>query len=628
MMSVGQSLIGSVRSIKENIGRMYEAWNPSKSALLSSGLRPVYRITISDKLSSGTITGEGSHVLASTIPTWVKVRDTAVASGFTPKIGLKTVLSAVKSRVEELLQFTDPLYENPVVGILIDESPKNIYRYLVDIIMHNVPYLKADGSRASLAEDLILLGFPIRLTVGFINVDGDFIRHPYEGPISTFGDVAPDFTGMLGALTEELIKSGDMFQGTFVGFEYLLSKFTALDFRIPAKTPLAEVLADIMRRAAVKGILSMKKGKFINADKARIGIPILDAMGVLKHHKTKGQGIRTVKQIAKNAIAYVNIPQHATSGATTPSYSGGFRRVRGIKTFLDIVGILRRDTNTDIYFNEYGRMTIAGKARVAYIAERGAKVYGRVRVHDAAKGANILHFRRTVDLSQVHNKVVMLKQSSTVSASPPQMDFVPLHRVTPQALASPDIELIVKRDEVMRYYGMEPDFGTVPVYYYDDVVPALQWTLGEDEDPIKEMLKDRHRYYGMQGACYMIGNPKIRAGDVLRVSDLRDFGVPGQGIGAKIRFDKTVTQAIDQIKSTFTTMDDYERAEAGERLLRLKSGVGLYHIWKVLHYIGPRGFTSKVFFVKEADALRFPTSDLRQQHLRRTRRGVGAEMGE
>jgi len=619
MMSAVRSIIGSVKGVQENLGRMYEAWSPSRAALLTTGLRPVYRITVSDRLSSGTVAHEGSHVLASTIPTWVKVRDAGRATRSAGGSGFEAAVGMIKSKVEELLQFTNPLYENPVVGILVDESPKNVYRYLVDIIMHNVPYMQADGTRSSLAEDLILLGFPIRLTLGFINIDGDFIRHPYEGPISTFGDVPPDFTGMLGALTEELTGSGDLFQGTFVGFEYLLKKFAVTNFKIPEKTSLAKILADILRRVAVKDIED-QKGKFVRAEMARVAAPILDAMGVLKD-SARGRGIRTVPDIAKNSIDYVDT--FTGTSIKTPSYSTGHKGVKGYRTFLDIVNILRNETNTDIYFNEYGRLTIAGKARVARVAEQGSRVHGRVRVHDAAKGANILHFRRTVDLSQVHNKVIMMRQSSTASASPPQMDFVPAISLSRYVPAS-DIDLIVKKDEVMQYYGLEPDFGTVPVYYYDDVVPE---GTGLD-DPIKEMLRDRHRYYGMQGTCYMIGNPKMRAGDVLRVSDLRDFGVPGQNIGANIRFDKTIKQAIDQIKSTFTTMDDYEKAEAGERLLRLKTGVGLYYIWKVIHYIGPDGFTSKVFFVKESDALHFPTSDLRHQHVRRTRRGPGTEMEE
>lgn len=613
MMSVG-SLIGSVRSIKENVGRMYQAWNPSKVALLSSGLKPVYRITVSNKLSSGTVT---DRVLASTIPTWVKVRDAGRAARFGGGSGLEAAISVAKSRIKELLEFSDPMYDNPVVGILVDESPKNVYRSLVDIIMYNVPFKRADGTRASLAEDLILLGFPIQLTLGFINIDGDFLRHPYEGPINTFGDIPPDFTGILGALSEELVRSGDLFQGTFVGFEYLLKKFAVSNFKIPEKTSLAKILADILRKIAVKDI-EKQKGKFVKAEMARIGIPILDAMGVLKD-SVGGKGIRTVPDIAKNSIDYVDT--FAGVSIKTPSYDTGHKGVKGHRTFLDIIAILRKDTNTDIYFNEYGRLTIAGKARVGRVAEQGSRVHGRVRVHDAAKGANVLHFRRTVDLSQVHNKVIMMKQSSTASASPPQMDFVPAVSLSRYVPAS-DIDLIVKKDEVMQYYGLEPDFGTVPVYYYDDVVPEKSGL----EDPIKEMLQDRHRYYGMQGSCYMIGNPKMRAGDVLRVSDIRDFGVPGQNIGANVRIDKTVKQALDQVKSTFTTMDEYEKAEAGERFLKLKTGVGLYYIWKVLHYVGPSGFTSKVFFVKEADALHFPTSDLRHQQVRRFRRGVETEM--
>lgn len=615
MMSVG-SLIGSVRSIKENVGRMYRAWNPSKVALLSSGLKPVHRITVSNKLSSGTVT---DRVLASTIPTWVKVRDAGPHARPFSTSGLKAVTGIVKSRISELLQFSDPMFDNPVVGILVDESPKNIYRYLVDIIMHNVPFKRADGTRASLAEDLILLGFPIQLTLGFINIDGDFLRHPYEGPISTFGSIPPDFTGILGALSEELVRGGDLFQGTFVGFEYLLKKFAVTNFKIPENTSLTKILADILRKIAVKDI-EKQKGKFVKAEMARIGIPILDAMGVLKD-TAKGRGIRTIPDIAKNSITYVDT--FVGASIKTPSYPAGHKGIKGHRTFLDIVNILRGETNTDIYFNEYGRLTIAGKARVARVAEQGSRAHGRVRVHDAAKGANVLHFRRTVDLSQVHNKVIMMRQSSTPSASPPQMDFVPAVSLS-RYIPAPDIDLIVKKDEVMQYYGLEPDFGTVPVYYYDDVVPAKTGL----EDPIKEMLQDRHRYYGMQGSCYMIGNPKIRAGDVLRVSDIRDFGTPGSNMGANVRIDKTVKQAIDTIKSAFTTMDDYEKADAAERLLKLKTGVGLYYIWKVLHYVGPRGFTSKVFFVKEADALRFPTSDLRHQHIQRLRRGPGAEMQE
>lgn len=563
-------------------------------SVLAGGLRPVYRITTSTSLSDGLVT---DRYISNTIPDWVDVK-----SFGDDHPHLKPSISHAKQLLKFQIKsaFSDPRPVNAVVGVLMDESIKNIYRNLVDIIFTNVPYITTDGNRKWIAEDFLPLGFPIQISIGFIDMDGNFRRHPSEAPISTYGNVPPDFTGILGAMTQETFTSGDFFQGTFVGFEYLLSRFSPQEkFPIKSREPVTRTLARMLRWLATRSIMhSTVKMRKVTSGEATIGIPILRAMGVMQQ---KGTRILSTEEIRKN-ITFIDMPKYGRiSKRTIPDF--GESKIRLIYTwasFREVLKYVEELTNTSIYFNAYGRLTVSGWPKVREIA---TKKYDRIRVHDAVIGNNVIHHQATIDLSQIMNRVVIHNVFSGINAESPTMK-----------LAYPNKGVLMERDEVTRYYA-EDDIGSVgvnEVYYYDDVEIA-----GPDVIDIKERMIDHYRYYGMRGTCFMVGNPKIRTGDVLRLSDIRSTEITGiNNQQAVAQLSKEAQFTIDNVDSTGLKWDPLI-----EKSFKLKTGLDHFYIWKVVHYIGPDGFKTKVFYMKEHGSY-IPGSDLLAQHIRRRRRGI------
>jgi hypothetical protein len=564
-------------------------------AVLAGGLRPVYRITSSTSLSDGLVT---DRYLSNTIPDWVDVK-----SFGDDHPHLKPSISHMKQLLKFQIEtaFLDPRPMNAVVGILMDESPKNIYRYLVDIIFTNVPYITAEGNRKWLAEDFLLLGFPIQVSVGFIDMDGNFRKHPSEAPISTYGNVPPDFTGILGAITQETFASGDFFQGTFVGYEYLLSRYHPQEpFPVRSREPITRTLARMLRWLATRSILhSTVKMKKATSSDATIGIPILRTMGVMQQ---KGTRILSTEEIRKN-IVLLDMPKYGRiSKRTIPDFGElKFRTIQTWSSFKEILRYVQELTNTRIYFNGYGRLTVSGRPKVREIA---TKKYNRIRVHDGIIGNNVIHHQATIDLSQIVNRVVIHNVFSNINAESPIMK-----------LAYPNKGVLMERDEVAKYYADDDSVGISEVYYYDDVEIA-----GPDVIDIQEQMIDHFRYYGMRGTCFMTGNPKIRVGDVLRLSDIRSTEITG------INNQLAVAQLSKEAQFTIDNVDNEGLQDDPliERSFKLKTGLDHFFIWKVVHYIGPDGFKTKVFYIKERDSYR-PGSDLLAQHIRRRRRGIAGE---
>lgn len=600
-----------ISNIGDNLRKLTDMFNEST---LGSGLRPVYRITCSKDLDDGLVT---DYVLVNTIPDWVKVR--ALGVDF-PKarFGTEVLGKILEEKIGSVLDFQSPIEENAVIGMLIDESAKNIFRYLVDVIFTNVPYETVDGKRKWLGEDFLMLGFPVQITTGFIDVDGNFVRHQHEKPISTYGTIPPDFTGILGALTQETLPSGDFFQGTFVGFEAILAQQRLLTkFPLKAREPITRALARMLRWVATRGIkhnvyrtkerfeeVSTRSVRATAAD-ATVPIPILRAWGVMEPNGTR---ILSVEEIRKKIIMQ-DMPRYGR--VTQPHIEKKVSRrtiphkdeVGGWNTYRDVLKVIQKSTNTVIYFNEYGRLVVQGRAKVREIA---ARQYDRIRVHDAIIGNNVIHYQGTIDLFQIVSRVIIHKVYDTISAKSPTR--VAVYPTKP-------VGVMKERDQVSKhfakYYAVNKadDQQTLFLYSYEDV------DFEDDDSDVLEWMDDRFRYFGMRGSVFMIGNPKIRSGDVIRITDIRSSSLTGttdKKFIAKLKkeIDFTIQNYQPEGEFKYDPLDTF----------KLNTTIEYYYVWKVVHYIGPDGYRTKVFYTKEQDSYA-PGSMLLTQHIARRRRG-------
>ena len=576
-----------------------------KRKALESGLRPVFRIETCKSLDSGVI---GDRILANTIPWWVNIQ------GSDPTT--RGILSGIKNQV--VTNFRNTLgdlagvnVEKPVIGIMIDEgvSGTNPYRYLVNVIFQNF-ILNTPGGNKWLGEDLLLLGFPLRISFGFINISGDFIQHPYA---KTTKKCIPDFTGITAALTQEIFATdsesgGDRFQVTAVGFEHLLGNTICDNFEFQAGDKLVNVLARLLYYWAT-GTENTSPGV------TRWPIPILTAIGIMN---PAGKELRSIKQI-ENSIVFVDVKKSITVryGGSIPGLTKDVN-----ESFLDVLVALSTEeyTNTQISFNHYGKLCVQG-LEVSSIdiatTHPSQQSENRIRVHDAVVGSNILHLYMNASMEQMSNVVDTFAINVGSSAEEPVIKRLTLDQLPtldhpdrlPKAYLKkvPNLSTYDSEDQVVKYYGPGSAFGRGnPIFLYGQDQTSLESTWHKD---YLESLVERNKYWGMRGGIYMLANPKIHVGDVIRVTDLRLRS--GETLPSKmIKFGTAVTSAIkDELENKFST-----KSTRKNRRLGLESIEDIYYVWKLRHYIGQKMFTTKVFLIKEPQAL-IPTGRVYQSHI-------------
>ena len=119
----------------------------------------------------------------------------------------------------------------------------------------------------------------------------------------------------------------------------------------------------------------------------------------------------------------------------------------------------------------------------------------------------------------------------------------------------------------------------------------------------------------------MIGNSHIREGDLLRVTDVRPKGgVLNVNFAAAQSAISSIAEKVAQIQDEEGTSRTYRRERLG-----IEAYENTYFIWKIRHYVGPPGYWTKVWFVKQRDSLMRVSTLLKKLRGRRGAPGAGEE---
>lgn len=574
-------------------------------AKLSSGLSPVYRVETCKKLTDPR-SRIGDRVIVDTFPSWVKFSTTSPDTGGI--LGtLKKIGRAVIDQVNELRGSQE---KAQLLGIMVDEGFTNTYHFWANLIFQDVLVQSPKGNEW-FSENVIEDGYPIRVYFGFVDPYGNVIQHPYEGPIATSKALVPDFTGFVTASTKEIyFPAGDRFQITCVGFEYMLRK-TSLELiysssggkmQFPAGTPLKEVLADMLRKMAV-GVGATFT--FASASKRPKSVPpgsFMNAMGVVGK-----MGTTLAPTTVQRNIQFVDVDSNikVPRDIDFPTNMSGRAARMGVPSLLDVIAHLASDEycNVEIFFDHYGRLTVLGKdfstLDIAYgVTPKPKKKDKRQRVHDAVIGSNVIHamFHTELDHTNVFD---VFRYPESISAAAPK----PVRsKNTGKAMSS----------EASAYFnslgwGMSREF-LIRSQAELSLVPQVEFT-GKDD------IAERYKYFGMRGAMYMIGQPKIRIGDILRVTDIRNKIGFGGNTDVVINLGKSMVDRVQSaIRDTFSSVGKTrKRITKDLRYLGLKGIEDVYYVWKVRHYVGMDGYDTKVFFVKEPQSL-IPQGEMALAH--------------
>lgn len=585
-----------------------------KTAKLSSGLKPVYKVETCDSLDFGLV---GDRVIVNSFPSWVRIK--------APRKSIKELLKQeIKDTVgDELSRFisgVSHIDESPLLGIMIDESYKNPMRFVVNLIFQDVLKQNPSGNEW-LGENLIKIGYPIRITLGFVTPEGAFLKHPYAKPVKTPIALDPNFTGVVGAASKEVMASGDRFQITCVGFEYLLSKFETHQFIINPDESAKSILARLLLEWATG------KKQWSRGLTPRIPKTILKECGVVDRR----EGFLFPKKKIEENIRFVDTPETLelrTDIKQPIEIEPNVKRVNGVEklslSFLDILNELKKNEcfGAEIFFDHDGILTVQSRYTTTdRIARNSVTSDDPTRVHDAVIGSNVLHHQSTSDLDSIAGNVLICEEPALLASELPRITRIENLAKSISGLR----ELRVPPEtELEKYY--RSGFGFVPLY----VNPAFfhfSSPTGKERKEVRskfaEKISDRYRYWGMRGSSYMILNPRMRVGDVLRVTDIRDK----EGIGINVEGLVNLSRnAREKIRSVFGDMGIDVPGDFGNRL-GLGTLENYYYIWKVRHYVGQDKFTSKAFFIKEPFSL-VKTSELYRQHMyqRRRRTTMGEEM--
>ena len=586
-----------------------------KLATLASGLTPVYKIETSQRLSSGTI---GDKVLLNRLPFHIRIQE--AESGIS---GLFKSLTSQISLSKILDFFSANNMKADVLGIMIDEGLTNPYRFIANIIFQDQQIYRPKGNKW-LSSELVSEGFPLRITLGFLTPEGNFKQHPYGNTIRVPKRIIPDYTGVVVAATKEVIGQGDRFQITCFGFEYLWDKEDAGIFVVYSGEELRDVLVRLMLMWATGTETWDPLAPLLRP------IPILKAMGIVTPSTEK---LRSLSEIRKS-IQFRDIAKNVTVNVTQPTtledgvHLNEWGEPEEFMSFLDAIRQIQdKDiTGTQIFFDHHGRLAVQGRIGVftddivlGKTPQTGKK---RARVHDCVIGSNNIHLEASSDMESIASEVYVFYDHPYPLAREPTV-VVPTrdqHKMLLEGGEKGIIDYVVGKDETIKYYGRK--FGTQNVYFYDR---AEESDVGPFAQDFADSVAQRYKYWGMRGSSYMIQNPKIKVGDVLRTTDIRSTEGLGINFDAILDVTKEASKAVKNfIASRFKK---YDPTTVRRKDVRLALGelTDYFYIWKVRHYIGSNLFTTKAFFVKEPFSL-VGTSNIYRIHMRQRRiRTAGEE---
>lgn len=579
-----------------------------KLATLASGLTPVYKIETSKRLSSGTI---GDKVLLNRLPLHIQIQESE--SGIS---GLFRSLTSQISLGKVLDFFSANNMKAEVLGLMIDEGLTNPYRFITNIIFQDQQIYRPTGNKW-LSSELVSEGYPLRVTLGFLTPEGNFKQHPYGNTIRVPKRILPDYTGVVVAATKEVIGQGDRFQVTCFGFEYLWDKEDAGIFVVYPGEELRDVLVRLLLMWSTGSETWSVTAPLLRA------IPILKAMGVVTPSTEKLRSLMEIRKsiqfrdIAKNVKVNVTQPTTLEDGVHLNEWG----EPEQFMSFLDALHQIQdKDiTGTQIFFDHHGRLAVQGRTGVftddIVLGKTPRTGRKRPRVHDCVIGSNNIHLEFNSDMESIASEIYVFYDHPYPLAREPTI-VVPTRdqqKMLIEHAATSVVDYAVGKDETIKYYGRK--FGTQNVYFYDR---AEETDVGPFAQDFANSVAQRYKYWGMRGSSYMIQNPKIKVGDVLRTTDIR--GNEGLGINFDAILDIT-KEASKAVKNLITSrFKKYDPTTVRKKDVRLALGElsDYFYIWKVRHYIGSNLFTTKVFFVKEPFSL-IGTSNIYRIHMRQRR---------
>lgn len=604
---------------------------------------------------------EERRILVNTLPMDVRARDgtdiygkkTSIMSSL--KQRLADVGSDVRSSVTDItgkVSDKDRALEGCMIDLTVAQGTPQLYSW-ANVIFQN-PLIVAPSGDKFFGSDFLKVGFPIWFQLGYVNNVGKLVSHPFDMDEKLHLPVL--FAGLIGALDQEItMESGDRLLVMAAGFRWYFVNFTIgqtkivggkisiKNYDIAPTTTLEDAITVFFERfledggkTAPKGILSamginpssvvgtkdpinlkwdelVDKDKLPTTDKLTMGKPMKDNyLTALSRLENLYQvDINWVAENTHDTVIQISprLDPHtmATKSARMNKEDidkkihqivlGG--NVRNWTFGVDAVGTVNRLAIkiVDPASGEVNDTFLMSKKDIGIILEEWSQASGHTTKRPRRKiGLGLIpgssRLTGFVSASSVHG--AFLQSDDDMSSV-----FGDQTRL---------LELVLSRDEAKSATAPGPaipDRSPTPGGSARSIY-KIPYSL----EAMENILRRLH-YWGTRGSVMIMGNADVHDGDLIEVFDKRPKGTTLLG------FDAGVTT---EVMSSFKDRIAEKQKASTNQCLGLAVFKNIYYIWKVCHYFGPQGYWTKIWFVKQRDALGVSKSAIFQSMRKRSKR--------
>ena len=592
-----------------------------------AGYHPVFRVITQTNYNDTML---GNRMLIDTLPADVRLRtpiclrdeyeDISKSGIGTPVIlnpaGLGKPTISVSSLLTSLTNVKDQVVtgltgsgktpdDRPLEGCLIDSSFQNPDYHWANVIFRN-PIVSNPRGEELFGTDLLKIGFPIWIYIGYIDSSGNIVNHPFDPKPVPYLPLM--FGGFVGSLLQEIkAEAGDRMILQCVGYKWYLKHFL--------------FFAD-------------KGGTLTGSRNERIDV-IINRM-FAAFDKNGGQVMPSIIAKAMRldltnncspSVRYLYGASPAMHPLGQPSWEGANRTDFVIgkagNNYRTILENIARTYDVDIEWDANGYLNVRGKLdpfmRMAEQPEGTDKVkLGSVgkghetRIHDAILGGNVRDWSFVVDAEHIATGI-RLRMKSPQSGEPFDTymidkwfmdDLARKEQTDPVSQSLMTIEEVLNEHKNRKRVDADDDayslFGTWKQKLVDVLYTTEKAETGDEKkispwsEPSLKALAKRLKYWGLRGEAMLIGNAHIREGDLIRVTDMRDkTGI----LNINLNVAKEVLSSIGE-----RITKERKKGGRGAALLGIKALENVFYIWKVRHYVGPTGYWTKIYFTPHREA--------------------------
>jgi len=549
---------------------------------------------------------------------------------------LSNIASEINSALTNVSgQVTDK--DRALSGCAIDLTiPTQQSAHSLNIIFQN-PLMVGPSGDEFYGSDFLKCGFPVWVMLGYINKMGEVVGHPFDTEKHTSLPIV--FSGLIGSLDQELtINAGDRLLVEAASQRWYFSHFK---YGIGRKEETNKLTVKL--DATLEITLNNFFTEFYNDKGATIPEAILSVLGITISHDEKKlptlidrykPNIKFHPKVDKNKLP-VKTAENDLGLALKDNYLTILKRIENLYQ-VDInweaqdllttnIIVTPRLDPYNMIFDEHDKVNEAFELRIHQMILGGNVRDCSFRIDAEGSINQILISIVDPDTAEISDSLLLTKstmdqiltewkeRSFAKTSKKPLIDIEGKDLIEKRDAQSknPTLRGLIRpaNDDMERVFGKKTRVLNLTISKHDIENKEGGTTLSTGETipyprEALEAIVRRLHYWGARGSAMMMGNAQIREGDLVEIFDRRPKGTTLLGFNMNVT-GMSLTPFIERFKSIAndsvlrTTASRYSK----EQYLGLSLFDNIYYIWKVKHYFGPEGYWTKIWFIKQRDAL-------------------------